>query len=322
MDQIALVIVTNLKEGTPPLLDRMPEHVKTTIGMKAEDFDSTIADTDVIFTWGAKRDILEQLLPKARKLKWIHSRSAGLDSQLFPALAESPVPLTNGRGVFSQSLGEFAIAGALFFAKDLRRMLRNQEAGRWEQFNVTELRGKTMGIVGYGDIGRAVAQRAQCMGMEVLALRRNPALSAGDTHVTRLFGFDALHEMLPLCDYVVAAAPLTPETKHLIGAPEFAVMKPAAIVMNVGRGPVIDEAAMVHALQTKQIRGAALDVFEVEPLPPESPLWKMQNVLLSPHCADNTEDWLEQAMLFFYANLERFRKGEPLVNVVDKHRGY
>jgi phosphoglycerate dehydrogenase-like enzyme len=99
-------------------------------------------------------------------------------------------------------------------------------------------------------------------------------------------------------------------------------MKPTAIVMNVGRGPVIDEAAMVQALQTNQIRGAALDVFEVEPLPPESPLWKMQNVLLSPHCSDNTEDWLEQAMLFFYANLERFRQGEPLANLVDKRRGY
>lgn len=322
MDQISILIVTNQKEGIPPLLDQMPAYVRTTIGINAEDFESEAADADAIFSWGAKRDVLEKLLARAKKLKWIHSRSAGLDSLLSPALVESPVPLTNGRGVFSQSLGEFAIAGAMFFAKDLRRMLRNQEAGRWEQFNVSELRGKTLSIVGYGDIGRAVGQRAKCMGMQVLALRRNPKLSDGDDVVTRVFGYDGMHQMLSQSDYVVAAAPLTPETKHLIGAPEFAVMKKTAVIMNVGRGPVIDEAAMIRALQTNQIRGAALDVFEVEPLPAESPLWSMQNVLLSPHCSDNTEDWLEQAMLFFYSNLERFRKGEPLLNVVDKRQGY
>lgn len=317
-----LVIVTNPKDGNPPLLDRMPADIHVTIGTQASDFDSSIAQAEVIFTWGAKREVMEQLLAKAKNLKWIHSRSAGLDSLLFPALAESPVPLTNGKGVFSQSLGEFVIAGAMFFAKDLRRMLRNQEAGRWEQFNVTELRGRTMGIVGYGDIGRAAAQRAKCMGMTVLALRRNPALSKDDPAVDRVFGFEGLHEMLPQCDYVVAAAPLTPETKHLLSTAEFALMKPTAVVMNVGRGPVIHEAAIVEALQSNRIRGAALDVFEVEPLPAESPLYKMQNVLLSPHCSDNTEDWLEQAMIFFYANLERFRKGEPLQNIVDKKRGY
>jgi phosphoglycerate dehydrogenase-like enzyme len=179
-----------------------------------------------------------------------------------------------------------------------------------------------MGIVGYGDIGRAVAERAKCMGMTVLALRRNPKLSEGDDAVSHVYGFEQLHEMLPLCDYVVAAAPLTPQTKGLLGAPEFAVMKKTAVVMNVGRGPVIDEAAMVQALQSGQILGAALDVFEVEPLPPESPLWDMKNVLISPHCADNTEDWLDQAMMFFYSNLEKFRAGKPLENVVDKQRGY
>ena len=300
----------------------MPAFAVVTEGNTIEAFGKAAATADVIFSWGAKRDVMEQLLAQTPNLKWIHSRSAGLDSLLFPALIESPVPLTNGRGVFSQSLGEFVLAAVLYFAKDFRRMIRNQEAGRWEQFNVHEISGQTMGIVGYGDIGRACAWRAKAMGMKVLAVRRRPEQSAGDQNVEQVYGFDGLHEMIRQCDYVVAAAPLTPETKSLIGAAEFAAMKPSAIILNVGRGPVIDEPAMLAALQSGQIRGAGLDVFTVEPLPAGHPFYSMENVLLSPHCSDNTQDWLEQAMLFFYRNLDRFQKGEPLENVVDKRAGY
>ena len=300
----------------------MPAFAVVTEGNTIEAFGKAAATADVIFSWGAKRDLMEHLLAQTPNLKWIHSRSAGLDSLLFPALIESPVPLTNGRGVFSQSLGEFVLAAVLYFAKDFRRMIRNQEAGRWEQFNVHEISGQTMGIVGYGDIGRACAWRAKAMGMKVLAVRRRPEQSAGDQNVERVYGFDGLHEMIRQCDYVVAAAPLTPETKSLIGDAEFAAMKPSAIILNVGRGPVIDEPAMLAALQSGQIRGAGLDVFTVEPLPAGHPFYSMENVLLSPHCSDNTQDWLEQAMLFFYRNLDRFQKGEPLENVVDKRAGY
>jgi len=303
-------------------MDRMPAFAVVTEGNTIEAFGKAAATADVIFSWGAKRDVMEHLLAQTPNLKWIHSRSAGLDSLLFPALIESPVPLTNGRGVFSQSLGEFVLAAVLYFAKDFRRMIRNQEAGRWEQFNVHEISGQTMGIVGYGDIGRACAWRAKAMGMKVLAVRRRPEQSAGDQNVEQVYGFDGLHEMIRQCDYVVAAAPLTPETKSLIGAAEFAAMKPSAIILNVGRGPVIDEPAMLAALQSGQIRGAGLDVFTVEPLPAGHPFYSMENVLLSPHCSDNTQDWLEQAMLFFYRNLDRFQKGEPLENVVDKRAGY
>ena len=303
-------------------MDQMPTFALVTEGNTIEAFGKAVATADVIFSWGAKREVMEHLLAQTPNLKWIHSRSAGLDSLLFPALIESPVPLTNGRGVFSQSLGEFVLAAILYFAKDFRRMIRNQEAGLWEQFNVHEISGQTMGIVGYGDIGRACAWRAKAMGMKVLAVRRRPEQSAGDENVEHVYGFDGLHEMIRQCDYVVAAAPLTPETKSLVGAAEFAAMKPSAIILNVGRGPVIDEPAMLAALQSGQIRGAGLDVFTVEPLPAGHPFYSMKNVLLSPHCSDNTQDWLEQAMLFFYRNLDRFQKGEPLENVVDKRAGY
>jgi phosphoglycerate dehydrogenase-like enzyme len=281
-----------------------------------------VAEADAILSWGAKRDVLEKLLAEAPKLRWIHSRSAGLDGLLFPALVESPVPLTNGRGVFSQSLGEFVIAAALFFAKDFRRMIRNQKDGRWEQFDVLEVRGQTLGIVGYGDIGRAIAKRAKAMEMKVLAMRRRPELSSGDPNVDEMFGFGQKKEMLERCDYVVSALPLTVETKDFLSKDDFAAMKKTAIFMNVGRGPVVDEPALIQALQEGQIRGAALDVFAVEPLPPGHPFYAMENVLMSPHCADNTADWLTDAMRFFYQNLERFYRGEPLANIVDKKAGY
>ncbi len=322
MQNLNLLLVTNPKEPPPPLMDRMPDYVRVTEGSTSEAFAGSSADADVIFSWGAKRDVMERLIHDAPKLRWIHSRSAGLDGLLFPALVSSPVPLTNGRGVFSQSLGEFVLGATLFFAKDFRRMIRNQEAGRWEQFDVDEISSQTMGIVGYGDIGHACAWRAKAMGMTVLALRRRPERSEGDGNVDRMYGFDGLHEMIGQCDYVVAALPLTPDTKGLLGAAEFASMKPSGIVMNVGRGPVVDEPALIEALQARHVRGAALDVFSEEPLPPGHPFFGMSNVLLSPHCSDNTRDWLDQAMLFFYRNLERFSRGEPLENVVDKKSGY
>jgi phosphoglycerate dehydrogenase-like enzyme len=322
MDKLVILLVENPSEPAPPLLERMPDYVEVIRGIEAADFKGAEARADILYSWGAKRSVLEKLLPGMGKLRWIHSRSAGLDGLLFPALIESAVPLTNGRGVFSQSLGEFVIGSVLFFAKDFRRMLRSQAAGVWDQFDTTEVAGQTLGIVGYGDIGQAIAKRAKALEMNVLALRRRPELSAGDGNVTRLYGFDQMLEMVAECDYVVAAAPLTPETKGLLGAKEFGAMKKSAVVMNVGRGPVIDEAALVQALKAGVIAGAALDVFEEEPLPADSPLYKMENVLMSAHSADHTPDWLEQAMLFFYRNLELFKNDQPVMNVVDKRAGY
>jgi phosphoglycerate dehydrogenase-like enzyme len=256
-------------------------------------------------------------------LRWVHCRAAGLDHLLFPELVESPAALTNGSGVFSPSLGEFVMGAILHFAKGFRAMIRNQEAGAWAPFDIEEISGQTVGIVGYGDIGRAVASRARAMGMRVLALKRHaPPPAAADAFAERVFGPENRMEMLALSDYVVVAAPITPETRGMIGAPEFAAMKPGAVVINVGRGPVIDEAAMVRALTEGRIKGAALDVFDSEPLPQGHPFYRLDNVLLSPHCADHTATWIDDAMRFFLTQFERYRKGEPLLNVVDKKLGY
>jgi phosphoglycerate dehydrogenase-like enzyme len=278
-------------------------------------------DATVILMWSGTPELLRELFGICGKVRWVHSRAAGLDNLLFPELVESPILLTNGRGVFSASLGEFVLGAILYFAKDFRRMIRNQMASVWEQFDVQEIAGQKVGILGYGDIGRAVASRVQPMGMRVLATKRHVPAST-DPLVERFYKPEHQREMIALCDYIVATAPLTEETRHMIGDAEFAVMKPTAVVINVGRGPVIDEAALLRALSASRIKGAGLDVFEHEPLPAGHPLYKLENVLLSPHCADHTADWQDQAMRFFLEQYGTFEKGEPLKNIVNKRLGY
>jgi phosphoglycerate dehydrogenase-like enzyme len=278
-------------------------------------------DATAILLWSGARKLLREVFSICRKVRWIHSRAAGLDSLLFPELVDSPILLTNGSGVFSASLGEFVLAAILYFAKDLRQMSRNQAAELWNPFDIEEVAGQTVGIVGYGDIGRAVASRVHAMGMHILATKRHVAGST-DPLVDHFYGPEELREMIALCDYIVVTAPLTAETRHMISDAEFAVMKPTVVVINVGRGPVIDEAALLRTLTTQRIKGAGLDVFEHEPLPAGHPLYKLENVLLSPHCADHTADWQDQAMLFFLEQYARFEKGEPLKNIVNKRLGY
>jgi phosphoglycerate dehydrogenase-like enzyme len=322
MDNHTVLVLSDPADRQLAMLEALPDSASIAVGNNPEAFERLAPEARVILNWSGSRQLMQEVWKMAPRVEWVHSRAAGIDGMLFPELVESPVPLTNGRGVFSQSLGEFVIAAALFFAKDFRRMMRNQAAGVWEQFDVEEVRGQTMGIVGYGDIGRACAERAHAMGMKVLALRRRPELSNGDGFVDRVLPLDRILDLMPECDYVVAAAPLTPATRALIGEAAIAAMKKTAVVMNVGRGPVVEEKALLRALETNRIRGAALDVFENEPLPAGHPFYKLENLLLSPHCADHTADWLEQAMQFFLDQFARFTAGEPLRNVVDKKAGY
>jgi len=323
MDHITVLVLADPTEPRLAMLEELPEETSIAVGNSAEAFVRAAPDATVIFNWSLSADLQREVFRMCPKVEWVHSRSAGLDGLLFPELVESPARLTNASGVFSPSLGEFVVAAILYFAKDLRRMIRNQAAGVWEPFDIVEVRGQTVGIVGYGDIGRAVAARVRALGMRVLAVKRHrPPAHEADPLAERIYGPEGLIEMISRSDYVVASAPLTAETLGLIGEPEFAAMKPDAVVINVGRGPVIAEAALVRALSEKRIKGAALDVFDKEPLPQGHPFYKLENVLLSPHCADHTPGWLDRTMRFFLEQFERFRKGEPLKNVVDKKLGY
>jgi phosphoglycerate dehydrogenase-like enzyme len=323
MGNHTVIVISDPAEPRLAMLEALPPETGIAAGESAEAFERAAAEADVIFNWAYQSQTLREIFGRCPRLRWVHCRAAGLDHLLFPELVESPAALTNGSGVFSPSLGEFVLGAILHFAKGFRAMIRNQEAGAWAPFDVEEISGQTVGIVGYGDIGRAVASRARAMGMRVLALKRHaPPPEAADAFAERIFGPENRMEMLALSDYVVVAAPITPETRGMIGEPEFAAMKPGAVIINVGRGPVIDEAAMVRALTEGRIKGAALDVFDHEPLPQGHPFYQLDNVLLSPHCADHTATWIDDAMRFFLTQFERYRKGEPLLNVVDKKLGY
>lgn len=323
MGDITVLVLANPTEPQLAMLEQLPAETSIAVGERAEAFERSAPEADVIFNWSGSGELLREVFPLCPRVRWVHTRSAGLDGLLFPELVESAARLTNGTGVFSESLGEFALAGILFFAKDLRRMIRNQAAGKWEQFDVAEIARQTVGIVGYGDIGHAVASRVRAMGMRVAAVKRHaPPAGAEDAYADQIYTPERIAEMIALSDYIVAAAPLTAETRGLIGEREFAAMKESAVVINLGRGPVIDEAAMVRALSERRIRGAVLDVFDTEPVPEGHPFYRLDNVLLSPHTADHTADWLERAMQLFLDNFARFHNGQPLHNLVDKKLGY
>ncbi len=274
----------------------------------------------------------------APRLHWVQGHFAGVDQLLgHPLLRE--VMLTTSSGIHAPAMAEYTLMMVLAFAHRLPRMIEHQRRAewppqRWAVFVPQELRDATIGIVGYGSIGRETARLARAFGMRVLALKRHVDQRADDgwrlsdigdaagEYVARFFAPDQLLEMLGECDYVVVTAPLTAETRGLLGKAEFQAMKREAVVINVARGGVIDEAALIDALRSGVIGGAGLDVFEREPLPADSPLWQLPNVILSPHVSGFTPHYDERAMALFAENLRRYVAGEPLMNVVDVQRGY
>jgi len=322
MEPVTVLVLADPAERQLAMLDELQAVASITIGNSRAACENAAPQAEVILNWRSGVALLEQIWPMAKRVRWVHTRSAGLDGLLFPGLVDSPVTLTNARGVFSEILAEFTIGAMLFFAKDFRRLVLSQMAGKWDQFDTVEIRGQTLGLVGYGDIGQAVARRAHALGMKIVALRRRPELAHGDPHVSDVFPPERRREMLRQSDYVVVVTPLTPETRGMIAAAEFEAMRPSAVLINIARGPVVDEPALVRALRERRIRGAALDVYDTEPLPAGHPFYSLDNMLLSPHSADQTSDWKERTMRLFLQNFRRYRAGEPLLNVVNKKLGY
>ncbi|HEY4365520.1 MAG TPA: D-2-hydroxyacid dehydrogenase [Bryobacteraceae bacterium] len=303
-------------------LERVPKDVRLIVSHEMERVKDAAPEADALFYAETNAALLDAALPLAKKLRWVHVMWTGVEGVLQGELLKHPVPLTNGRGVFGGPLGDWVAAVMLHFAFDLGRVIRQQRAGVWQPFLAGVLPGKTLGIVGYGSLGRAAATRARAFGMKVAALRRRPELSADDARVDASYAPAQLNELIAASDYLLLSTPLTAETRGMIGAEQMAAMKPSAVLINIGRGPVIDEAALIAALQAGKIRGAALDVFTVEPLPAGHPFYSMENVLMSPHTADRVEGFLEPAIECFLDNLKLFCAGEPLLNVVDKNAGY
>jgi phosphoglycerate dehydrogenase-like enzyme len=281
-----------------------------------------IGDAEVLLLrwWGSSREGFQRVVRETAGLRWIHSIGAGVDHVLFPFLTESDIVLTNASGVYDVPVAETVLAYMLLVVKRLLESLGQQRAHRWHKLDPRELWGLTIGILGLGSIGAEVARLARAFGMRVVATRRHPEQGAEATDL--VLPLDRLHDLLAQSDFVVVAAPLTRETHHLIDAQALAQMKPDAWLINIARGAVVDEVALVRALQEGSIGGACLDVFEEEPLPENSPLWDLPNVIITPHSSGNSPHREERAAELFLENLRRYMAGEPLLNVVDKRAGY
>ncbi|MCI0437154.1 MAG: D-2-hydroxyacid dehydrogenase [Gemmatimonadetes bacterium] len=297
-------------------------------GSISDEAIEAIAGAEVYFGFGIPEPLFVAATstPDAR-LRWVHTATAGVASLLYPALVESDVILTNSAGVHAPAMAETVLAMMLHFARGIDIAVRGQAEARWESrpFEervgaVSEIQGATLGIIGFGGIGQQVSQRALALGMQVVAIRRSNL--PGPAGVEVLTGADALERLLRRSDVVVAAVPSTKLTRALIGAGELAMMKPSAVLVNISRGDVVDERALIGALTRNELRGAALDVFADEPLPAASPLWKLPNVLITPHVsATSPRFWLREVDLI-RDNIARYLAGRGLRNVVDAARGY
>lgn len=315
-----VVVMGATLEAPPPGIGVIADTVELIFADTEESLGEALAGADVILAWKPRSGILQPIWDRAKDVKWIQSASAGVDRLLFPELVESHVVVTNARGVFDQAIAEYVLTLLLTFAKGMPGVLDRQGRSEWKPRDSEELAGKKVLVVGVGPIGRAIGVACQGLGMTV---RGVATTSRRRDDVFRVvYGADELLDAIAWADYVVDALPGTPDTLHLFDEKAFGAMRSAARFVNVGRGSTVDEPALVRALQEGRIGGAALDVFEVEPLPEESPLWGMPNVIVSPHMAGDFAGWREALVELFVENLQRYLTGRPLKNVVDKERGY
>jgi phosphoglycerate dehydrogenase-like enzyme len=285
--------------------------------------DEEIVDAEIVIAWS----IRPEQIAAAKQLQWVHSPAAAVHQLMFPELVNSDIILTNAREVHGPVVAEHVIALIFALAKKIPDSVRLQQRHVWGQQilwdelpRIREVAGATVGIVGLGSIGRAVAKSAKALGMRVIAVREHP--EKGSESADAVFGPAQIDELFRQADYVVLAAPVTETTKAIANAERLALMKTGACLINVGRGALVDEPALARALREKRIGGAALDVFPKEPLPVDSPLWDVPNLLITPHTAALTEKLWERHYSLFSENLQRYLSGSPLLAIVDKRRGY
>jgi len=283
-----------------------------------EKLDALLAEAEVLFSFRLPRNVIA----RSPKLKWIQVMSAGVDRFLDAEMVESPAILTNISGVHATPIGEFVLELMLMFVKQAPLCFQLKQEKQWGRFTATVLRSKTVGIVGMGSIGREVARLSKAFGMRVLATRRSAKRVGRARYVDVVFPLEQLQQLLAESDFVVLALPFTPETNKFFGEEELRAMRSTAYLINIARGGVVDEEVLIRALDEYWIAGAGLDVFATEPLPTDSRLWELPNVILSPHVSGGMEDYTIEATELFSENLRRYLDGKRLLNVVDKKKGY
>jgi len=303
-------------------------------------FGSPLDDVEVLLRGFLTAEAFDRVLLRAPRMAWVHSASAGVERVLTPASRERGLVITNARGVFSRPIAEYVLMMMLAVSRRLPQLLELQRERTWQPLEGAELRDVTVGIVGLGSIGRAVGALATAFGCRVVAVRRRTEAGAdvhpsdaGSTHehderalgeimLDRVLGPEALPELLAESDFIVLAAPLTPETEGMIDDEALAHVKPGAWLINVARGRLVDERALLRALQDGPLGGAVLDAFREEPLPPTSPFYELSNVIVTPHTSWSSGRVLDRSIGLFCENLRRFRRGDPLLNIVDTFAGY
>ena len=366
-DAVLRICIVGPRSGDDALLElsNLPKEARiVATGNTIEELmrEEYFLDANVLLNVSGNTETIGPIIDALGDLRWFHSITAGLDHVICPQMTEredlivtnvnprylytpsyisinllinvklctAPLlpPSQQAKGVYSSSLAEYVMFACSYFAKDALRLLSLKQRKVWDRFCVGELRGKTMGIIGYGDIGKACAKLAKAYGMNIIAQRRRPELSDSDPLVDYVYGSgpENILELFRQSDYIVIAAPLTEETRGIIGKKELMEAKKGQVLINIGRGPIIDEDALIEVLKDPyaQLVGAALDVFSIEPLPQTSLLWTLPNVLISPHNADMTEDFRHRSVRFFTENCHRFvfGKDEDIHCKVDKKLGY
>ena len=287
--------------------------------------DEPVSDVEVLLRGWLTSEAFDRLLARAPSLRWVHSASTGVERVLTPAAMARGVTITNARDVFSQPIAEYVMTMILAISRRLPQLLELQREHTWQPLEAVELGDATIGVIGYGSLGRTVARLARAFGARVVATRRNPggAAEPDEVAVVELLGGPrALGDLLGQSDFVVLAAPLTAETDGLIDAGALATMKRRAWLINVARGRLIDERALIRALHDGPLGGAILDTFRDEPLQPTSPFYDLSNVIVTPHTAWSSGRVVDRSVELFCDNLRRFAAGEPLINVVDPAAGY
>lgn len=315
------VITVLMAEDEPPMpgLELLGDEVDIREARHRDELEAALPETDILLVTDFRTEMLEEVWPESCKIRWIHATSAGVDALMIPPVRDSDIPVTNARGIFDRGIAEYVLGAVLLFAKDTMTNLALQHEHRWKHRETEMVHGRQALVVGAGSIGREVAGLLQGLGMDVVGTARS---ERDDPCFRKVHAQDELPELLPEADYVIITAPLTDQTRHLFDAEMFERMKASARLINVGRGPIVRTGDLVTALQNRTIAGAALDVFEEEPLEEDCPLWDMDNVMISAHMAGDFIGWRRALIEQFVDNFRHWQAGEPLINPVDKKKGY
>ena len=315
MAKIKVLISSGISQEVADMLQNAPPEMEVNFLPKGESLSDHLSDVEILYG-----TVPEAALPHAKSLQWVMQPFVGVEGSMYPAFKESSITLVNSRRLYGPQLAEHAFALLLSLTRGIHTQLDLMREKKWEWLPCVEVSGMTMGILGLGGIGRAVAQRAKAFDFNVIAADPEP-MDKPDT-VDELGQLDWLPEFLSRSEVLTVCCPITPETHKLLSHAEFEALPDGCYFINVSRGRVVDEAALIAALESGKVAGAGLDVTYTEPCPPDNPLWTLPNVILTSHTAGASQNIAKRAMELFIDNMHKYVKGEPLANVVDKEKGY